>query len=207
MWNSIITELSSYDIYEWVILVAGLFYAFFSVLNKPICWVFGIISCAVLSYKDFSDYFLYFDGILQIFYVLLGVSGLYRWLVLKTAEGAPKIFNLPILSHFNALLLGGVFSVVLVFIMQFFFNPAFAYLDSVTTVFSIWATWLLVNRVYENWYYWLIINLTYIYIYYMQGGTLVSVLYVVYFLTAVSGLIFWRKGMNYYENVNASTEQ
>lgn len=207
MWETVITELSSYDVYEWLILITGLLYAFLSVLNKPSCWVFGIISCALLSYKDFTSYYLYFDGILQIFYVLLGFSGLYRWLVLKTASGAPKIFNLPTVSHLNALLLGTLVSVILVFIMQFFFNPAFAFLDSITTIFSIWATWLLVNRVYDTWYYWLVINTVYIYLYYSQGGMLVSVLYVVYLITAISGLIVWRKGTEFYNNVNASTKQ
>lgn len=195
MWESIINELHKFDIVDWTVLITGLFYAFFSVLNKPICWVFGIISCGLLSFKDFTQYNLYFDGILQILYVLLGFVGIYKWIVQKTEAGLPKIFSLPILSHINALILGVILSAVLVFLMQFFYNPAFAYIDSVTTVFSVWATWLLVNRVYENWYYWLIINLVYIYIYYAQGGALVSLLYVIYFMTSIAGIVAWKKDL------------
>lgn len=195
MWENILVQLSKYDYIEWIILISGLIYAYLGMLNKPICWVFGILSCALLCYKDFTQYNLYFDGILQIFYVLMGLYGLYKWLRMQTDEGDPKVFTLKLLSHLNALILGSLLAVTLVFIMQFFFNPAFVLIDSATTVFSLWATWLLANRVYENWFYWIIIDVVYIYIYFKQGADLVSVLYFFYLLSAIGGLIAWRKDL------------
>lgn len=191
MWEEVLFELGQYDWIDWTILITGLLYAIFSVLNNPICWVFGIISCGFLAWKDYTQYQLFFDSGLQIIYVYLGIVGLYRWIKSKKDNGIPRIETLPLISHLNAIVFGLMSSLVLVFIVQFFVNPAFAFLDSITTVFSIWATWLLVNRIYENWIYWLFINLAYIYIFYMQGGTLVSILYIVYFLTSISGLITW----------------
>lgn len=191
MWEEVVLELSKYDWIDWTILVTGLLYAFFSVLNKPVCWIFGIISCGLLSWKDYSEYQLFFDSGLQLLYVYMGIVGLYRWIKSMKETGYPRIETLPLISHLNALLFGTISSLVLVFIVQFFVNPAFALLDSVTTVFSIWATWLLVNRIYENWIYWLFINAAYIYIFYAQGGTLVAILYSVYLATAITGLISW----------------
>lgn len=162
-------------------------------LNKSSCWIFGIISCGLLAFKDFTAYNLIFDGFLQVFYVILGIVGLYKWKYASIKEGNPIIFSLPLISHFNAWLLGFLTSFVLVFLINFFFNPAFALLDSITTVFSLWATWLLINRVYENWFYWILINIVYIGLYYSQGGVLVSVLYVFYLLAAIGGIYLWNK--------------
>jgi nicotinamide mononucleotide transporter len=193
VWSNILETLNDYSIIDWIILVTGLIYAYFSMLNKPICWVFGIISCALLSYQDFTTYNLLFDGVLQIFYVLIGFLGLYRWIKRKTEDGRPLVISLPVLSHLNVLLLGTLISFVLVFLIKFIFNPSFAFLDCLTTVFSFWATWLLVNRVYDVWYYWIVINLLYIFIYLSQGADLFGVLYVVYLVTSIGGLFTWRK--------------
>lgn len=196
MWTSILETLSSYSIIDWTVLVTGLIYAYFSMLNNPICWVFGIISCSLFAYQDFSQYNLIFDGVLQIFYALMGVLGLYRWIFRKTEEGNPLVINLPILSHINALLLGFLITIVSVFIINFLYNPSFAFLDCMTTVFSLWATWLLINRVYENWVYWIIINILYIYIYSSQKADLFAVLYAVYLLTAIGGLWRWKSDLD-----------
>ncbi len=194
MWTTIVHELSQYDIYQWIILLSGIAYAVLSMLNKPLCWVFGIISCGVLAYQDFVSYDLYFDGVLQIIYVLMGISGLIHWLRSTNTElGQPSVVSLPIISHVNALILGLMTSLVLVLIVQMFFNPAFATLDSITTVFGIWATWLLVNRIYDTWYYWIIINILYIYLYNERNAPLVALLSCVYLLTSIGGLISWRR--------------
>ncbi len=192
MWLSIIDSLTAYTFIDWVVLVTGLIYAALSMLNRPSCWIFGIISCACLAYQDFTTYNLLFDGILQIFYVLMGALGLYRWFNRKTNEGNPMVISLPLLSHVNALLLGFLSTLVLVFLINFIFNPSFIFLDCLTTIFSFWATWLLVNRVYDNWYYWVIINMLYVYIYFSQGADLFAVLYVVYLATALGGLFLWK---------------
>lgn len=182
----------SYDYIEWVALITGIVYAVFSALNKPICWVFGIISCLAIAYKDFTDWGLFFDGVLQTVYILMGFLGLYHWLK-KHEQPHLSIHHLPFRSHLSAVLLFSLLSVVLAFIVKTLFNPNFAMIDSFTTLFSLWATWLLVNRIYENWVYWIIIDVIYVYIYYCSGGNLVAVLYVLYTLTAISGLLLWRR--------------
>ena len=197
MGEEVVLELTKYDWIDWTILVTGLLYAFFSVSNMPVCWGFGIISCGLLSWKDYSEYQLFFDSGLQLLFVYMGIVGLYRWIKSKKDTGYPRIETLPFSSHLNALFFGTITSLVLVLIVQLFVNPAFVFLDSVTTVFSIWATWLLVNRIYENWIYWLFINTAYIYMFYAQGGTLVAILYTVYLATAITGLISWNYVMRH----------
>lgn len=187
-----IETLMSYDYIEWIALLAGIAYAVFSAFNKSICWVFGIISCLGIAYKDFTDWGLYFDGALQIIYVFMGFMGLYHW-VKKHEQSHLKIHYLPIKSHLNAMVLFSLLAIVLAFLVKAIFNPNFAMIDSFTTMFSIWATWLLVNRIYENWIYWIIIDVVYVYIYYRSGGDLISALYVLYTLTAISGLFLWRR--------------
>ena len=193
MWENIVSELGTYDLLNWLALITGIFYGFLSMLNKPLCWVFGVISCSIIAFKDFTSYHLYFDGVLQIIYVILGLIGLLNWTLKRGGAGTPKIISLPWVSHLNAWLLGLLTSIVLVFSVQFFVNPAFAYLDSITTVFSVWATWLLIHRIYEHWLYWIVINALYIWIFYKSGADLFAVLYVFYLIIAIGGLFIWRK--------------
>ncbi len=41
----------------------------------------------------------------------------------------------------------------------------FAYLDTFTTVFAVFATYMLTKKVLENWLYWVVIDAVSIYIY------------------------------------------
>lgn len=187
-----IDTLLSYDWIEWSALLFGILYAIFSALNKPVCWVFGMISCALIAIKDFTDYGLLFDGYLQLVYVYMGIVGLYRWINPKKEISLP-IRNMSWWAHINGILLCLFLGVVMGFMVASVFNPRYAIIDAITTISSIWATWLLVNRIYENWIYWIIIDIIYVWIFYRSGAELIAILYVIYTITAISGLILWSK--------------
>ena len=61
------------------------------------------------------------------------------------------------------------------------------YLDAFTTIFSIVATWLMINLVHDNWLYWIIIDSVSIYLYAKRGLKLGSVLFALYLLIALDG--------------------
>lgn len=173
-------------------LLMGIAFALFSIMNVAWSWVFAICSSALFAYKDFTSYNLIFDGVLQICYVLLSIFGLLRW----TFQGKQKILpiiRISFLAHCNALILGLIVAFIMVFIAKFFFNPAFPILDCLTTVFSFWAMWLLINRVNETWIYWLLINLVYVGIHSSRGGDIPVIIYSIYAVLAVGGWIYWTK--------------
>lgn len=61
------------------------------------------------------------------------------------------------------------------------------FLDAFTTVFSLIATWLMVNYVVENWLYWIVIDTVAIFLYAFRQLYLSALLFVLYLLMAIDG--------------------
>tara|TARA_B100000579_G_scaffold173637_1_gene141552 strand:+ start:482 stop:784 length:303 start_codon:yes stop_codon:yes gene_type:complete len=71
-------------------------------------------------------------------------------------------------------------------------DAAFPYIDSLTTFFSIWATYLVAKKILENWWYWLLIDITSIAIYWERGLSSTSLLFLLYVLMIPFGIYSWR---------------
>ena len=79
----------------------------------------------------------------------------------------------------------------------------FAYIDSATTVFALFSTFMLAQKVIENWLYWIIIDAVSIYIYIQKGFYLTAILFVLYTVLAVVAYLTWKKELNLNANLNA----
>lgn len=180
---------------QWVAFITGLVYVILAAREQLSCWLFGILSCAFIAWDDFTQYLLYADGVLQIFYILIGFYGLYKWQAGGNAQGSLKISEKPIRFHLFAIALGVAISWPVGILLNTFSNAAYAFADSLTTVFSLFATYLLVNKVRSNWLYWIIIDLVYCFLFFAREGYLISLLYGIFCLVAVFGFVNWRKEM------------
>ena len=86
-------------------------------------------------------------------------------------------------------------SIPLSWLLRSYTSAAFSFLDTVTTLLSIYATWLLVRKVIGNWLFWIAIDAVYVYLFFSRGGGLIAVLYAIYLVVAVYGFIHWRRSM------------
>ena len=59
--------------------------------------------------------------------------------------------------------------------------------DAFTTVFSLWATWLMVQNHHANWAYWIAIDAVAIVLYAKRGLPFGAALYAIYLVMAVMG--------------------
>ena len=66
-------------------------------------------------------------------------------------------------------------------------------LDSFTTVFSIFATIMVVKKVLENWLYFIAVDIASIYLYYSRDLDQTAILFIVYTLIAIFGYFNWIK--------------
>ena len=188
---AVVEGLKSQDIWEYLGLIFGIAYVIFAAFNKPICWIFGIVSCALICFKDFTAYQLYMDGVLQVFYILMGFWGLYNWVYGSKTNSGLAITSLNLEEH-RWLILGGlIVSVGFGYIFDSFTDASFPWLDSFTTVFSIYATYLMVKRIYHTWLFWILLDLIYVYLYYAKGAIFFSFLMVIYTVIAVFGAFNW----------------
>ena len=177
-------------------LVSGIAYVVLAARENMLCWLFGIVSCAAIAWDDFTSFHLYADGVLQIIYIVFGAVGLYRWLGGGNDEQKAVIHRMALERHLWALGIALVLSWPVSWLLQEYTAANYGYLDSLTTVLSLWATWLLVNKVISNWLYWIVINMVYVYLFARTGGTLVAVLYFIFLIAAVYGFFEWKKRLN-----------
>lgn len=187
-----IEEALTQSITQWIALISGIIYVVLAAREKSACWLFGIVSCACIAWDDFFSYQLYADGVLQLIYVGLGIFGLYNWRFGGFKASKLSITEHPLRQHL--IFIGGsiLISLPVAYLLMTYTDAAFGFIDVVTTVLSLYATWLLIDKILSNWLYWIVIDAVYVFLFYKTGGTLVAFLYALYFVVAIYGYITWR---------------
>jgi nicotinamide mononucleotide transporter len=190
--EDLLQTASRQDLFEWTGLVTGILYVFLAAKEKAVCWIFGIISCFCIAYKDLTAYRLYADAGLQIFYVAIGFLGLWTWFRVDRDTGRhTPIRRFTARQHAAILVAGTAVSFPFGFLLNHYTDATFSYLDSLTTVFSVIATLMLVRKYLDNWAYWIAIDVVYVYLYIARGGYFFGLLMAIYTVIAIFGLATW----------------
>jgi nicotinamide mononucleotide transporter len=81
--------------------------------------------------------------------------------------------------------------------MGFYFatytNAKMPIVDSFTTVFSLFATYMVVKKILGNWLYWIIIDTVSVYLYFSRDLHLTALLFMAYTIIAIFGYFNWLK--------------
>ena len=157
-------------------------------------WVAAFFSTLIYSIL-FFDASLLMDSALNIFYLVMAVYGWYSWKYgnIKAQNEQLKITTYGITNNFKIIGILILISIVLGYIMANYTSADFAYLDTFTTVFAVFATYMLAKKVLENWIYWVAIDTVSIYIYIQKGFYLTAVLFAIYTVLACVAYIQWKK--------------
>ncbi|HRH65169.1 MAG TPA: nicotinamide riboside transporter PnuC, partial [Bacteroidia bacterium] len=89
--------------------------------------------------------------------------------------------------------LGG--SCLLGYFFENFTNASLPWLDSSLTMASLIAQWMIAKKKIENWVLWIIADSVYIPLFLLKNLPLTALLYLLFLLMAVMGLLKWRKLM------------
>jgi nicotinamide mononucleotide transporter len=129
---------------------------------------------------------------LQVFYVGMSVYGWWSW-SRSSSSGELTVGVWPLRWHVVA----GVVLVAASLLSAYLLLPsnvaAWPVLDSLTTWFSLLATWLAARARLENWLYWIVINGVMVFLFYAQQVWGMAVLSVLLMGIAVSGFVAWRR--------------
>jgi len=181
-----------YFLLEWAAFLTGLVYIFYAARNDYRCWYWGIFSCAAWMIVTVMVYDLYADGLLQFFYVAMGFVGLHQWK--KGGNGTELAISQLNWSQRIGIALGGLgLSLAGGYFLAHYTEAMATYLDSATTIFSIIATVLLIQKKTESWPLWVLVNSAYIGLYLSRDANLFALLFVVYNILAIYGWYNWRK--------------
>jgi nicotinamide mononucleotide transporter len=182
---------------ELIAVVASLLYVVLAAKGSIWCWPAAILS-TVLYTVIFYDVYLWMDSILQLYYLLMAVYGWFCWhknkpLNIHTDSNRLSYSQWSLQRHSGIILLLTLLSLVLGWIMATYTPAHFPFLDSATTVFAVFATYLITQKVLENWLYFIVIDLVSIYLYVEKGLIPTAALFGSFVILAAYGYWQWRK--------------
>src|SRR5690348_16736808 len=129
---------------------------------------------------------------LQVFYVGMAAYGWWSW-KRSSAEGELTIGTWPVSAHLVAAVILTALSFASAYWLRFGNFAAWPLLDSLTTWFSLLATWLAARAKLENWLYWIAIDGVLVFLFYVQDLPLLALLNVLFIGIAAGGYVAWRR--------------
>lgn len=215
-------ELSNWKLYEvlWLIsaslFIIGLsiywkdtWYGIISALSGVICviltgkgkisaYIFGVINCILYGLISYNQG-LYGETMLNILYYLpLQFYGFSIWnkhIDTNNLEVSRlKLTNTERFKKCTLVLLG---TIIYGLILKKLNDPM-PFIDSFTTVASVFAMWLSCKRFMEQWYLWISVDIVSVYMWwtrYSIGGDNIATLlmWIIFLINAIYGFIKWRK--------------
>ena len=178
----------NWSIVESLAVFFSLIYVILAAKENIWCWGAALISVSLYVYICYSAK-LYPETGLQIFYLIMAIIGYFTW----NKKNKEKIKEWSEFKHLIIITLGALFSFIMGFYFFTYTDSAMPIIDSLTTVFSIIATYMVVKKVLGNWLYWIVIDLLSVYMYFHRDLHLTSLLFIAYTTIAVYGYVSWCK--------------
>jgi len=203
--NEIVNYFLTLPLYELLAVVTSLLYVVLAAKGNIWCWPAALVS-TLLYTAIFYDVYLWMDSMLQVYYMFMAIYGWYCWQSQKEDLAAGNkpftVSKKSITFHLRAICILTVISYVLGKFMAENTPTHFPYIDAATTVFAVFTTYLVTQKILENWLYWLAIDFVSIYIYIEKGLTPTAVLFALYVIIAGYGYYQWR--IHYKQQVSLS---
>ena len=172
-------------------VISGILYIILAAKENVWCWLAASISVCLYMYINY-DLGYYSQTVLQIFYLFMAIYGYVMWNKLdpeRIKEWSAK-------KHLFIIFIGAIITFIMGFILtEYVEDSEQPILDSLTTVFSVFASYMVAKKVLGNWLYWIVIDSLIIYLYYIQGEFILALQFLVYIIIAVYGYFSWIQRM------------
>jgi len=183
----------------------------------------GIISTALYVYL-LSQWALYGDLIINIYYTLMSIFGWYMWsrivddkqhhLPISRTNTSDKlktfgiflftsIFVIAVYRHYNVMPNHLNFTESINYALTNLtagnledFRKITPFLDTFTTGIFFAAMWLMANKKLENWTLWIVGDLISIPLYFVKGYGFTGIQYAIFLILAFQGYHAWKKNLN-----------
>lgn len=210
-------------ILEFVAATFGVISVIFAKRENILVYPTGIISTGIYVYL-LSQWNLYGDLIINIYYTLMSVFGWYMWSkIIDDKKNHIPISRTNINDKFKAF---GIFvftSIFVIFVYRHYnvmpnhfgfseslnfaytnltsgsiedFKTAVPFLDTFTTGIFFAAMWLMALKKIENWTLWIIGNIVSIPLYFVKGYGFTGIQYFIFLILAIQAYKLWKKSLN-----------
>jgi len=184
-------------------MALSLLYILLAIKQNLWCWPAAFVSTLIYAIL-FFDASLLMDSFLNMYYLIMAIYGWYTWKYTNAIKKNEElnISSYSINKHLKIIFSLAIISILLGYMMDNYTKAEFAYIDSATTVFALFSTFMLAKKVIENWLYWIIIDAVSIYIYIQKGFYLTAILFVLYTILAVVAYYTWKRELSLNANFN-----
>ncbi len=211
---------------EIIAATLGIISVFFARNENILVYPTGIISTVIYVYL-LSQWNLYGDLIINIYYTIMSIYGWYVWSkVLDDNQQHIRISRTSLLDKIKAFGIFAFSSAFVIFVYRYYdvipdlgivdaanyiyenitawnldkFRSIVPYLDTFTTGAAFAAMWLMANKKIENWVFWIAVNLVSVPLYFIKGYGFTGIQYFVFLILAFLGYFEWKKRINLLEN-------
>ena len=212
--NAILLELTA--------AVFGILSVFYAKKENILVFPTGIISTGIYVYL-LSQWSLYGDLIINIYYTLMSIYGWYIWsrptaekteLPITRTNKTDKLKTLGIFM-FTSLFVIVVYRYYEVMPQEFGLSESISYvwenmtsgslekfrsitpyLDTFTTGIFFAGMWLMANKKLENWTFWIAGNIVSIPLYFVKGYGFTGIQYLIFLILAIQGYNAWKNSLD-----------
>jgi len=205
---------------EFIAALFGVISVFYARKENILVFPTGIISTAIYVYL-LSQWSLYGDLIINVYYTLMSIYGWYQWN--KVMGDDNHHISISRTNFTDKLKAFGIFLFTSVFVIVVYryynvmpnelgfresvnyawqhitsgeledFRTATPFLDTFTTGIFFSAMWLMANKKLENWTLWILGNIVSIPLYFFKGYGFTGIQYSIFLVLAVMGYFEWRR--------------
>lgn len=177
--------------HELIAVISAIAYLVLAIRQNIWCWLFAAVSTSIYVWL-FVEAKLYMESVLNLFYLVMAGYGWYSWSTGRRDNAEKPVVVWALALHVRAIVGVAALSGMTGWLLSRT-DAAFPYVDSATTWFAIWATYLVARKVLENWWYWLVIDIVSIFIYWSRDLQLTSVLFCLYVAMIPFGMMAWTR--------------
>jgi len=207
---------------ELIAAIFGIISVFYAKKENILVYPTGIISTGLYVYL-LSQWALYGDLIINIYYTLMSLYGWYMWT--RISEKSHKTIEITKTNNQDKLKSFAIFVFTAIFVIVVYryyevmpdlgflesvqyafqklssgslieFRKATPYIDTFTTAAAFVAMWLMANKKIENWTFWIVTNVVSIPLYFVKGYGLTGIQYTIFLVLAFLGYNEWKKTLN-----------
>jgi len=172
----------------------GLISVWLTVRQNIWCWPTGLVMVALYSVIFFRAR-LYADAGLQAVYFALQIYGWYEWMRGGKDRGRLEVTQITLRLGVWLAVVAALATSLMGYGLATRTDAALPYWDSLATVLSLIAQWMLARKLIENWLVWITVDLLSIGIYMAKALYPTMALYAAFLVLAVLGWVEWRKSL------------
>jgi nicotinamide mononucleotide transporter len=188
--DTIVLAGFSTTVQELIAFVLSIATVLLNIRRNHWAWLFAIVSSAMYGIVFFGAR-LYGDAGLQAVFIAASIWGWYQWL--HGGDGKPLAVTRLDRAGWVASLAGWAIGFgLLAMFLGAYTNTDVPIEDGFLTAGSLLGTLLTARKKVENWHTWIVVDVLYVGLYIYKGLHLTALLYALFVVLAVLGLLTWR---------------